>query len=112
MRVVFYLLLLAGCSRSFDKLFELADVPPAALSYRDNPVRYVRNAAIAPNQPSWGAARANIFRVDPPCPQGLVMSGERESIHAGPLSPGTATDYAATATSDLGATTVALTIEV
>ncbi|HET8732539.1 MAG TPA: putative Ig domain-containing protein, partial [Anaeromyxobacteraceae bacterium] len=89
-----------------------APVPPAALTYAQNPVTYPVGQAITPNRPSSTGGAITSYAVVPALPAGLVLDTATGVVSGTPTAATAIASYVVTGTNAAGSTSVALSITV
>jgi 6-phosphogluconolactonase (cycloisomerase 2 family) len=88
------------------------DLPPATLSYSDNPAVYTRFTAITPNTPSNTGGAVGSYSVAPALPAGLSLSMTTGVISGTPTVAAAMANYTVTAVNSVGSTTASVSITV
>lgn len=88
------------------------DVAPSSLSYTRMTPTYLKDEAIAANNPSSSGGAVVTYSISPSLPAGLSLNGSTGVISGTPTAASNATSYTVTATNTGGSTTASLVIGV
>ena len=103
---------LGKATATFTLRVHAAELPPAGLSYGQNPASYTIELPIRPNRPSHGGGNPTSYSVSPQLPLGLVMDPLSGIISGTPSTLSTTGSFRVTASNAHGESTVELSIAI